>query len=338
MILTLLKKIINEVLPILIKYKDYTSIDSAKSQLIKIRISQKRYKEALLLSLESYKSNEKFNDSQGKIDAILSMALVFEKMGRYKESYEHYEEYKELYMKKNNDHLSKLISELSIHFESSRAEHKNNKLINKSINQTEHIEHKNKVIFIQKNIINILIIIISFFVLVLSGILILTKIYNRIARFDLLTKIYNRRHIFEVGESIHEKQNSYCAVLMDIDHFKHVNDTYGHSAGDLVLKQFTSIIKDAVRSHDVVGRYGGEEFFIILGNTLLVDGIEITERIRKCIDDSDFFINDDISLKVTSSFGIVESTKYNSFDEALSYSDKLLYKAKFLGRNCVVSS
>jgi diguanylate cyclase (GGDEF)-like protein len=331
------ENIINKTLPVFIQYNDYVSIDSAKLQLVRIRISQKRYKEALKLSVDSYKANEKHNDSQGKIDSIKSMALVLEKLNRHKEAYEHFEEYKKLYMTKNNANLTKIISELSTHFESKRAEDKNNKLTSKSKNQTEDIQHKNKVIFMQKNIINIFIIIISIFVLILSGIIILTKAYNRIARFDLLTQIYNRRHIFEVGEEIHKKENSYCVVLMDIDHFKKVNDTYGHSAGDLVLKQFTSIIKNAVRSHDIVGRYGGEEFVVILSNTLIKDGVEITERIRKCIDKSDFFINNDISIKVTSSFGIVESTKYKSFDETLAESDKLLYKAKHLGRNLVIS-
>jgi two-component system chemotaxis response regulator CheY len=163
---------------------------------------------------------------------------------------------------------------------------------------------------------------------------------EEIAHQDVLTKLANRRFIMELldGEIARCKRYStpLSAFILDIDHFKQVNDTYGHLSGDAVLRQLGTILSSAVRSSDHVGRYGGEEFLGFLPETDCQGAMVQAERIRKQVEDFIFEIEGNQKLKVTISIGVTSFIADKDTAETfLSRADEALYKAKQAGRNRV---
>jgi diguanylate cyclase (GGDEF)-like protein len=162
-----------------------------------------------------------------------------------------------------------------------------------------------------------------------------------ISRTDGLTGLANRRHIEERRNEMWEhaaRLNEPIAVVMcDIDKFKSVNDTYGHQAGDAVLKQFAEVLKQEAREIDRVGRYGGEEFIILLPGTVLDAAVTFAERVRQAIEERTFTF-DGGSLKRTVSLGVAAwpHPRVTDCDELLKSADDALYVAKQSGRNRVV--
>jgi diguanylate cyclase (GGDEF)-like protein len=126
-------------------------------------------------------------------------------------------------------------------------------------------------------------------------------------------------------------------IAMDIDHFKDINDTYGHSVGDDVLKKIVSTLKKLIREEDVVARVGGEEFMVLLPTANMDFAIEIAEEFRVAIEKLKFNTSPDLpELKVTASFGVVSSGISNDATTLKDEADKALYEAKNAGRNRVV--
>ena len=160
------------------------------------------------------------------------------------------------------------------------------------------------------------------------------------SREDFLTKLYNRRALddfLEVKESEYARYGrSYCIVMFDIDHFKSVNDTYGHAAGDTVLAAFANILKKASRTVDIVGRYGGEEFMTILSETDDAGAVVFAEKVRKQIEITKFMFQNE-RIDVTVSAGVSERSRFPSMVSATKFADDKLYDAKRNGRNRVES-
>ena len=156
---------------------------------------------------------------------------------------------------------------------------------------------------------------------------------------DSLTGLYNRRYFMQAGEDEIERaernKKSLALMMIDIDYFKDVNDTYGHAAGDKVLKNLANILKDSVREIDIVGRLGGEEFGIILPDTNIINAEKAAERLRKNIEDSSIQFEEE-SISITVSIGVSSYTqKVYNMSDLLHEADIALYKAKDRGRNCV---
>ncbi len=163
---------------------------------------------------------------------------------------------------------------------------------------------------------------------------------RRQATTDPLTKIFNRRYFFEVAQSEFERSQRYqralSIIIFDLDHFKQVNDTYGHGAGDEVLCRLTEECQSSLREHDVFARYGGEEFIILLPETDLEQAAEIAKRIRKYRAETPLDIGL-ASISLTISFGVASLGDENlPLDELLLRADKALYQAKEAGRNRVI--
>lgn len=157
---------------------------------------------------------------------------------------------------------------------------------------------------------------------------------------DELTQLYNRRHVMEIlrEQKMLADTGGYSFVIgyMDLDHFKKVNDTYGHGIGDVVLKRFADILRQSLREVDYAGRLGGEEFVIILTRTRFSEALVVTERIRKAIETADF--NDvQPGLKVTTSMGVTAYAPPETLEDVLSRADGYLYQSKQGGRNRVTS-
>ena len=152
---------------------------------------------------------------------------------------------------------------------------------------------------------------------------------------DELTGIYNRKAINKyLKDKIKEFNFSgkkFGIIFFDIDNFKRINDTYGHDKGDFVLKKIADIIKNNIRKDDFFGRWGGEEFIIILNEENFNNLCKIAEKLRKIIEKSDFD-----NLNVTSSFGVTMVKKYDDENSIIRKVDKALYEAKEKGRNRVI--
>jgi diguanylate cyclase (GGDEF)-like protein len=160
---------------------------------------------------------------------------------------------------------------------------------------------------------------------------------QELAITDSLTGLYNRRHLFELGQREFlraQRLNRPLSIIMiDIDHFKIVNDTYGHLKGDEMLRDLAQLIKMDVREIDIVGRFGGEEFTIILPETNAAASKEIAERIRNRVQDS-LYDQDNEILSIRISLGIAElESSTHSFDAILEHADRALYDAKYAGKN-----
>lgn len=173
--------------------------------------------------------------------------------------------------------------------------------------------------------------------------------YSKILQYatiDALTNLNNRRQ-FEIRlkqeiATTKRQGNPLCAMMIDIDFFKKVNDTYGHASGDAVLKGVAGIIKSALRESDIPSRYGGEEFAILLPYTHLDEAKIVGERLRRAVEEASIPIDiedvDTKSLKVTISMGLAEFNTVETGKELFERADKALYEAKTTGRNkvCVV--
>jgi diguanylate cyclase (GGDEF)-like protein len=162
---------------------------------------------------------------------------------------------------------------------------------------------------------------------------------KRQARMDLLTGIYNRRGLFELGLRELDRAQRFdrplCAIMVDIDHFKRVNDTYGHPIGDLVLKELADRLKTHLRSIDILSRYGGEEFVILLPETDLDQAKEVAERLRE-IAEKTLFTPDGLSLPITISQGIsILNGKTSDITTLIKHADDAMYISKRSGRNQV---
>ena len=147
-------------------------------------------------------------------------------------------------------------------------------------------------------------------------------------------KFFEKRLKEEIERSERYEQN-FSLLFLDLDKFKRINDTYGHQFGDYVLKQTSKIIQKSVRNIDVVSRYGGEEFSVILVNANRIDAQKTAERIRKEIELNEF-IDGNIKEKLTISIGIgIYPADANNFNGIISFSDRKMYRAKNDGRNCI---
>lgn len=157
---------------------------------------------------------------------------------------------------------------------------------------------------------------------------------------DGLTRIYNRRYFMEAIEKEFDynirNHVGLGLILFDIDNFKNVNDTYGHPAGDFILKHLAQLIENEARGYDLFARYGGEEFVFMMRGGTAEAAMALADRVRRSIE-SHTFRYDDIDLKVTVSLGVsfwAGDDAVTSADELIDAADQRLYEAKHAGRNC----
>lgn len=160
---------------------------------------------------------------------------------------------------------------------------------------------------------------------------------------DPLTGLYNRRGLFELGRVEFARSlragRPFSGIMLDFDHFKKVNDTYGHSIGDKVLQECADRCRKSVREVDFVGRYGGEEIIILLPETDLETSIMVAERLRRAISDTPIQVKDQVALNVTASLGVARQDENTPNLEILvARADQAMYIAKHKGRNRVAIS
>ena len=171
----------------------------------------------------------------------------------------------------------------------------------------------------------------------------------RLTTMDGLTQTYNKRHFLRELERELSRSMRYerglALVMMDIDHFKSINDTYGHLAGDYILRHVAARILNHIRRDDIFARYGGEEFALLLPEVDKAQALQTSEKLRRVIGQEPYFF-DNVSIPVTMSMGVAHLTEFmqrintpveqtNGFG-FIKIADDRLYEAKGRGRNCVV--
>ncbi|MCD4651005.1 MAG: diguanylate cyclase [Candidatus Cloacimonetes bacterium] len=160
------------------------------------------------------------------------------------------------------------------------------------------------------------------------------------SRIDVLTQISNRRDLEEkLSNQIYRferNQKSFVVIIGDIDNFKRVNDTYGHDAGDLVLRKVAEVLSESLRKQDMVGRWGGEEFLAILPDTNIHGGQRVAEKLRQCLSATEYIYKNN-RLEITMTFGLAVYEKQGqTVDEVVKQADTALYCGKRRGKNCVM--
>jgi diguanylate cyclase (GGDEF)-like protein len=162
-----------------------------------------------------------------------------------------------------------------------------------------------------------------------------SDILKKFAYQDALTKIWNRRKLDEWVkneiELCQETNSTFSIIYFDIDHFKNINDTYGHEVGDNVLKEFATIVQSSLRETDYFGRWGGEEFLIVATNQSPQQAFHLAERLRKKIEQHSF---QEVG-HATASFGITNFAEKDQPRTIIRRADLALYEAKQSGRNAV---
>lgn len=166
------------------------------------------------------------------------------------------------------------------------------------------------------------------------------ELLKRLTNIDYLTNLFNRRYLSEIleGEFLRAKRNNefLSLIMVDIDHFKKVNDTYGHHNGDVVLASVATLIQQQLRAYDSAARYGGEEFVLVIPGTSLADGVILADRIRQAMLEVTFPAPmEDLTVTVSAGVSTYPSPAVDSIDALFRQADEALYRAKENGRNRV---
>jgi diguanylate cyclase (GGDEF)-like protein len=160
--------------------------------------------------------------------------------------------------------------------------------------------------------------------------------FEKLSTVDALTKVLNRHGIERFVETLRTNDVPASIIIIDLDHFKKVNDQRGHYGGDRVLRMVGEILRAQTRNTDGLGRWGGEEFVLVCPGASLEKASELAEKLRHRIVDTDFIPED--PFPVTASFGVAASGPHRTFEQAFEQADQALYLAKSRVRNCVVAA
>jgi diguanylate cyclase (GGDEF)-like protein len=160
--------------------------------------------------------------------------------------------------------------------------------------------------------------------------------YQKLSTIDALTNVLNRHGIDQFVAALGITGVSASVILIDLDHFKRINDERGHHTGDRVLRTMGEILRAGTRNTDAVGRWGGEEFVLICPGAGLSKAADMAEKLRQMIVETNFIPEE--PLAATASFGVATSGDVRTFEDAIRQADQALYLAKSRGRNCVVAA
>lgn len=296
------------------------SIEEQKTVISNQTKNIKNYEEKLNIQAKLLEEqNKQLNEIQTSIESeknkLSNAILSVKEKEKVVESLINLQKNKQLEFEKTKKDLEILNSQIE--------EQKNNLLI------------KEDIISDQKNIIFALVLLsIIIIALGLNG-LRLNKLLKNLSQTDALSGLYNRRFMNKKLEEEIMKYQRYetpfSVLLLDIDYFKKINDTFGHDKGDLVIKKISSLMQKHIRNTDICARWGGEEFLILASNSDLNGAIKLANNIRELIENSEFEIN----TYVTVSIGVSSMNKHLEQESLLKLVDNALYKAKEKGRNRV---
>lgn len=319
-------------------------------------LSENNPRQSLIFIEEGEQFLERVSEQQQASREFAKSCLIksqaHQALGQFKEAYESKHQYLKKYSNSFAIARQQEIAELSEKYELTKKE-KANELL-ESQNELTHL----KIVEVEKERATyernkgILLAVTLVFILMLSRQITVSRRLKRMSRRDHLTGIYNRRTLFERGQALMEKHvksgETFCVILFDVDHFKKINDTYGHVEGDKVLKQVTKVAGQALRSRDIFARIGGEEFVVLLPEATFEETKAIAEHMREKIQSHTFPCFQSAALisqndfegphQITASFGLTCSGFVQTdFDQLIHVADQSMYQSKLAGRNTVTS-
>lgn len=299
----------------------------------KMSVLLERYEEAIkyyqLALINDYLVNKAYESYSFSAVIYTELGFAYAELNRFEESVGYFEKAYEVANFKDSDEIiSEQVSALNS-YEVDELE--------REIAFKKKLRAANEAtIALQQDYLRIGLGLIAALILSLIGMLYMIYRKNRVQKklylesiTDHLTKVFNRGYIISVLEE--NKLSTSCVLMMDVDDFKMINDTLGHVVGDKVLIRVADVIEKNLRDGDSVGRYGGEEFLVILRNTTLEKGLLVAERIRSAIEHLEW----EEEIVTTISIGMMLSHDVDT-DELLTEADILMYRAKRLGKNRVV--
>jgi diguanylate cyclase (GGDEF)-like protein len=276
-------------------------------------------KEALRLLKKCLKDAEEIGIEQNIVQAHYKLAEGYERLHLYKLSLDHFKIYNEITNKIFDQQSLQKIQTIEVLYRTRAATREAELTRSKNLELEKEIVNRKQIeAKLRKN----------------------EKRYRSLASVDSLTRLYNRRHFFDVAEIEFERafryQHPLSLMMIDLDHFKKINDCYGHLIGDEMLKFVATICKNNLRKMDIIGRYGGEEFIVLLPGTKQDDAFILAERIVHTIANSRLSSIKG-SIQITASIGVSTKMKEcKQLDTLVEMADRALYSAKQLGRNQVV--
>ncbi len=268
-------------------------------------------------------------------------ADILKQSGDFAGAYDRLQLYHQLYEELIQEGTSLTTAELRVKFESERKQQENMLLQKENALKAAELQ--------QQQARNNVYLLASSLLLVVIGFLMLFAYKQKqtrlklmlLAETDTLTALYNRRRVLELAEVEFERSRRYgvefCVAILDLDHFKYINDHYGHDCGDTVLKTFAQICKRTLRQTDIVGRWGGEEFVALLPHTHVSTAVTTLDRLRVRLAEYPIPYQGQ-ELHVTVSVGVAQLQGDADFNVLLNRADQALYSAKSQGRNGVRAS
>jgi len=290
----------------------------------------KHYKAALPVLLQN-------NSNTPVIRTYRGLSATYEKLGDYKKAFTNYRIYTQLLEQQLAQRNQETIQRFKVQFETQKFAAANERLELKNNSQKKELEHRQALLKMQYVVIALAIGMIGLVAILWRRSRQHAHKMQMLATTDELTGLLNRRAIMQLGAQEWRRANRFkrpfCCLIFDVDHFKRINDTLGHAAGDQVLKTISAVVKSVLRNTDFLGRFGGEEFLLIATETDEKQAVTVAERIRHEIES---ISHEGVDQVITVSIGIAQLTDEGSLEALIKHADDALYKAKNNGRNQAV--
>jgi len=332
-------KLSDQLLSQALDYAEIQSNDQLRGEiyltLSKLEQSKGEEHAAFDYSQQAYELGEKIHSQRLQALALKSMAELAKAQGDYKLALQHYQQYldSELTKQTHNNRSAFLALELAQREFSQKAKDtKTNKILATLEAEVLKLSSQRQTF--------LLVIVLLFSMLI--GQLLFTRIKSRKAEMDQLTGAVNRAASIKKIKAIdgcYSHTQKHVLILLDLDDFKHINDTYGHPTGDRALSTIAQSLKKKIGEEDLLGRLGGEEFVVVIKNVDELDVRERVEQLHNSIANSSFLAENKEKLNVTASFSYLATAKpLSDFSELYSILDQALYQAKQNGKNQIIDA
>lgn len=333
-----------------INEKDLTDYSFMKLFMAEIKFQQARYKEALTELEQGEKAFRTLQNNRGLTQLLQLKSNIYVAMNDLSAAYGALQEFVTLTKKVDGNSLSHHTTELKVKFDTSRIESENQRLI-----ENQNLKEQELALLEKNKSLQHIILLLAGFILTIVSIFAYKQVHrNRqlqvIALTDYLTKLPNRRHIYAQAAKYFQQalkhQSPFSVIIFDADHFKKINDNFGHELGDRALMTIANAGRALSGNKDLVGRIGGEEFLILLPNTDATGALALAHQLQNHISRLSAQ-NLPAELKLTVSAGVATLEPQNNTEDAyqdkdfatlLKRADNALYEAKNAGRNCVKSA
>jgi len=331
------QKHLKAALKIFIAIHDKTQSARVQRHLGDIAQEQQRYPQARDHYFAALSVLQKQPFSKALMRTHRGLSASYQNMGNIEQALEHHQRYASLQKQLLEQQNKEVTQRLQVQFETQRFAAENEQLNLMNQQQVLELEHRQATLKMQYLMLLLALAILALMIVLWTRSQKHAKAMQKLATRDELTNLQNRRSLMQYAMREWHRSTrfnrDYCCIAIDIDHFKNINDTWGHATGDQVLKLVSSTIHSTLRVTDSVGRIGGEEFLLICIETNKEQAVALAERIRSKVENLQH--PHQPGKPVTISLGVAQLLKPISLDELIAQADDALYKSKNNGRNRV---